>query len=217
MAKYLASEINDIYTQTVKGYLDCGFSFCPISGANEGRFSNEITHVDLFEKSDKKSFIRIWMLNDSELTTDKKYAMKADTVSIVIKKYANDSSTHWSDRGDLISERKFYQITGKKDRKVFYDSKEEYNAIEDMRWDRYIAGCKGSYNKKIDAAKLPVNVIDGIMKRVNANYGCKRATSSCIKEVRLYKSVVGYGDPRERMTAQIKWEYNKHSGIVYFK
>lgn len=217
MAKYLVSEINNLYTQTVKSYLDCGYSLCPMMGVNEANFGNEITHVNLFENSDNKSFIRIWMLNGSELTTDKKYALRANTVSIVVRKYANDNSTHWSDSGELIREHKFYQINGKKDRKVFYDTKEEYNAVDTMRYDRYIAKREDSYNKKIDISKLTVNVIDGIMKRVNSNYGCKRATASCIKEVRLCKSTVSFGASREKMMAQVKWEYNKHSGFIYFR
>lgn len=218
MSKFTTVEINDLYNSVVSNYLSSGYKLFPLASMSEGKFSGEVSHIDLYNKNDKDTFIRVWMLLGSERFNDRRFC-GVDTLKIEARRFAiKDRNTRWPDTGELVSSFKFYQI---KYNAIYTDSKEELYEIDELRNKRYDNRYPSDYlkclNKTVSVSNIPAKVIDGIMRRVNANYGCKRATASCIKEVRLYKSTVGYGDSREKMMAHIKWEFKGRSGHVYFK
>jgi len=215
MSKFTATEINDFYNSVVSNYLSSGYKLFPLASMSEGKFSGEISHIDLYNKNDKDTFIRVWILLGSEPLNDRRFC-GVDTINIEARRFViKDRSTRWPDTGELVSSFKFYQI---KHNAFYTDSREELDEIEmlrNKRLDNYYSNedklkC---LSRKIDVSNIPAKVIDGIMKQVNANYGCKRATASCIKEVHLYKSC----GSNSRMGASVKWEFKGRSGNVYFK
>ena len=82
-----------------------------------------------------------------------------------------------------IYERTFYIV--KKD-KAYCDSIEELDAINNLRNSRRKCTVANS-NREIALDRIPSNLIDRFMYRINAIKGFKRANASCIKSVSLGK------------------------------
>lgn len=212
MSKHTVNDLNTMYTDVVTDYVKKGYKLTPMVAYLEGKFSDEIMHTDLYNaKVDKNHFIRVWLLKGNE-RLDKMTFSHVYTIELRVTKFdLHSNQTRWSDRGEWLSNRKFIKVEGRKSF-CYVDSIEEYKEIDKLRVKRMDdSWVEKNPIKKLDLSKIPANVIDGIMRKVNSVYGCKRATASCIKEVRLGKN--GYG----QMTAEADWIFNTRSGRVTFR
>ena len=215
------NDFNRIFNQTVvdimaKGYIISQFT-------NDGSYSNTEGHLDMIKSNDKSHIIRVWIVTGIE-DTDYRVYHHVDTVAIRVSKYTHKngfdgrccSQTLWPDHGEVISERKFYQICDRSERKcgsVYTDNLSDAMKILNMQWDRYCSRCcsdvsKRGYSHSIEISKLSANFIDNIMLRINSIRGFKRATASCITKVVLGKDYGG------KMAADVYYSQNGKDGII---
>ena len=217
MAIVTVSDINRIFTDTVASYMSKGYMISQFT--HGGSYTGTEGHIDMVKPNDSSHLIRIWMTSESELTDDKCYR-RVDTIGIRVSKYTKENGLHdvkcsqtlWSDTGEVLSEQKFYQICYRSRRshvKTYVDNLDEALKVFEMQWDRY----NRRYVNKSDCRtfainKLRPNFIDGIMRRINAIRGFKRATASCLKEVTLGHRYNG------KPMATVKYSYNDKSGTI---
>lgn len=214
------NDFNRIFNQTVvdimaKGYIISQFT-------HDGSYSNTEGHLDMIKPNDKSHIIRVWIVIGIE-DTDHRVYRHVDTVAIRVSKYTHKngfdgrccSQTLWPDRGEVISERTFYQICDRSERKcgsVYTDNLEDAMKILNMRWDRYCSrdsnDNKNNYYHSVEICKLPSSFIDGIMRRINTIRGFKRATASCLTKVIVDKDYGG------KMAADVYFSQNGKDGII---
>lgn len=214
------NDLNRLFNQTVvdimaKGYIISQFT-------NDGSYSNTEGHLDMIKPNDKSHIIRVWIVTGIE-DTDYRVYHHVDTIAIRVSKYTRKngfdgrccSQTLWPDRGDVLSERKFYQICDRsehKGRMVYTDNLDDAIKILNMRWDRYCSrdsnDNKNNYYHSIEISKLPASFIDNIMHRINSMRGFKRATASCITKVIVGKDYSG------KITANVYYSQNCKDGII---
>ena len=212
------NDLNCLFNQTVvdimaKGYIISQFT-------NDGSYSNTEGHLDMIKPNDKSHIIRVWIVTGIE-DTDYRVYRHVDTIAIRVSKYTRKngfdgrccSQTLWPNHGDVISERKFYQICDRsehKGRRVYTDNLDDVIKILNMRWDRYCSrdSNKNNYYHSIEISKLPASFIDNIMHRINSIRGFKRATASCITKVIVGKDYSG------KITANVYYSQNCKDGII---
>lgn len=214
------NNLNRIFNQTVvdimaKGYIISQFT-------NDGSYSNTEGHLDMIKPNDKSHIIRVWIVTGIK-DTDYRVYRHVDTIAIRVSKYTRKngfdgrccSQTLWPDRGDVLSERKFYQICDRSERKegrVYTDNLDDVMKILNMRWDRYCSrdsnDNKNNYYHSVEISKLPASFIDNIMHRINSIRGFKRATASCITKVIVGKNYCG------KMSADVYYSQNGKDGII---
>ena len=211
------NDFNRIFNQTVvdimaKGYIISQFT-------NDGSYSNTECHLDMIKPNDKSHIIRVWIVTGIE-DTDYRVYNHVYTVAIRVSKYTHKngfdgrccSQTLWPDRGEVISERKFYQICDRSERKcgsVYTDNLSDAMKILNMQWDRCCSHVnKDNYSHSVEISKLSANFIDNIMHRINSIRGFKRATASCITKVIVGKDYGG------KMTADVYYSQNGKDGII---
>lgn len=214
------NNLNRIFNQTVvdimaKGYIISQFT-------NDGSYSNTEGHLDMIKPNDKSHIIRVWIVTGIE-DTDYRVYHHVDTIAIRVSKYTRKngfdgrccSQTLWPDRGDVLSERKFYKICDHGERKegrVYTDNLDDAMKILNVKWDRYCSrdnnDNKNNYYHSIEISKLPASFIDNIMHRINSIRGFKRATASCITKVIVGKNYSG------KMAADVYYSQNGKNGII---
>ena len=220
MAIVTVNDLNCIFNKTVvdimaKGYIISQFT-------NDESYSNTEGHLDMIKPNDKSHIIRVWIVTGIE-DTDYRVYHHVDTIAIRVSKYTRKngfdgrccSQTLWPDRGEVLSERKFYQICCRGERKegrVYTDNLDDTMKILNMRWDRYCSrdnnDNKNSYYHSIEISKLPASFIDNIMHRINSIRGFRRATASCITKVIVGKNYSG------KMAADVYYSQNGKEGII---
>lgn len=214
------NDLNRLFNQTVidimaKGYIISQFT-------NDGSYSNTEGHLDMIKPNDKSHIIRVWIVTGIE-DTDYRVYHHVDTVTIRVSKYTHKngfdgrccSQTLWPDHGEVLSERKFYQICDRgerKERRVYTDNLDDTMKILNMRWDRYCSrdsnDNKNNYYHSVEISKLPASFIDNIMHRINSIRGFKRATASCITKVIVGKDYGG------KIAADVYYSQNGKDGII---
>ena len=214
------NDLNRLFNQTVidimaKGYIISQFT-------NDGSYSNTEGHLDMIKPNDKSHIIRVWIVTGIE-DTDYRVYHHVDTVAIRVSKYTHKngfdgrccSQTLWPDHGEVLSERKFYQICDRgerKERRVYTDNLDDTMKILNMRWDRYCSrdsnDNKNNYYHSVEISKLPASFIDNIMHRINSIRGFKRATASCITKVIVGKDYGG------KIAADVYYSQNGKDGII---
>lgn len=126
---FTAKEINRIFTEEVKAYIDKGYVFnTPTMSGSQG----EIARVDL---TNGVEVVRIRIQN---------YGM-IDTVKIIVEKFAkgfckdnfDDYDTIWNDRGEAIKEICFYEVDTKRAVSKYTDDKKFMEKVEEKRIARY--------------------------------------------------------------------------------
>lgn len=211
-------DINRCYTETIMGYLRDGYVLSPMTTG--GSYSNTVCHTDLYNPNEKDKLIRVWMMDKTERTSDEDLFVQ--TLEVCAKKYSFNctvpmrNQTLWpdSDSAEVVGKSyKFYLISDKKGHYTYTDNKEELRACRQLNWERYKnRSVYSPENRIVPVDKLTPKFVDGIMSRVNSIRGYKRATSSCITEVKVWKE----GDVG-RMRAMVRISYNNKSDCIFLK
>ena len=218
MAIITVNDLNRLFNQTVVDLMSKGYTISQFT--HGGSYFNTVGHLDLVKPNDKSHLIRIWTVTNTESTDDKIYR-HIDTAAIRVSKYMwKDgfdgkcrSQTLWPDRGEVLSEHKFYKICDRSDRNggmVFTDNLDEAKNILNIQWNRYCNRSikSNNYIRELELSKLSPNFVDKIMYRINAVRGFKRANASCITSVRVGRNYNG------RMVADIAYSQNGKCGII---
>lgn len=216
MAIVTVNDLNRLFNQTVVDLMGQGYIISQFT--HGGSYSHTEGHLDMAKPNDKSHIIRVWTVTGIDNTDDKIYR-HIDTAAIRVSKYTwKDgfdgkcrSQTLWPDRGEILSERKFYQICDRSERKggkVYADNLDEAKKILNMQWNRYCNRCINCDSHDVEVKKLPASLIDRIMRRINSVRGFKRATASCISRVRVGRNYNG------KMAADVYYSQNGKGGVI---
>lgn len=213
-----SADINRCYTETIMGYLRDGYVLSPMTTG--GSYSNTVCHTDLYNPNEKDKLIRVWMMDKTEGVSDEDRFV--ETLTVCAKKYSFNCTvpmkhqTLWpdSESAEVVGKTyKFYLISDKKGHYTYTDNKEELRACRQLNWERYKnRSVYSPDNRIVPLDKLTPKFVDGIMSRVNSTRGYKRATSSCITEVKVWRE-----DGAGRMRAMVRISYNNKSDCIFLK
>lgn len=192
MATVSIKDVVSYYNSVVKLFMDQGYVISPTT--MHGGYRNVNGYTDLVKLTGKKSIIRVFLTNEYVSTGDYYYYM----IRFIAREYKwNDELSCMNlfyDDGKLLSEKCFYQI---KENRAYTETLDELKQIREIRGKRRasrkeVTNIKKSY--KIN--KLSAEFIDSIMERINHIHGFKRATASCIEDVRSYMCEGSQGDTK---------------------
>ena len=170
---YTKDNIKELFTDRVKEYLNNGYHFYFYSGSQ-----GEITKVCL-EKV-KGEVIIIFADNFYN------YSNEESGICIFVKKYVDvkDSGTLWLNKGEVIEEIRFYDISRYDTKEKFVQSIEEIKVIRELQHKRL----EDSY---VDSdITLPRSCVAPALKLLKKIHGYKSKKSSNIQKV--YKGKAGY-------------------------
>ena len=182
MAVVSIKDVVSYYNSVIKSFMDQGYVISPTT--MYGGYRNVNGYTDLVNLNNKKSILRIFAMHEYISEDDHYYYM----IRVIAKEYKWDSELSCMnlhpELGELLSEKCFYQI---KENCAYTETLDELKQIREIRHNRRasnreVANVKKSY--KIN--KLSAEFIDSIMERINRLHGFKRATASCIEDVRSY-------------------------------
>lgn len=169
------------FNSIVESYLKEGYTILPLT--MRSTLSGAVSYVDLVNLKEPNHVLRVWLSTSYARRVNYEYV---DTLSITVKRYRCDDalkiqSIYLTDVDPIVN-KIYYTVV--KD-KVFSDSMDEINRIEELRTKRSAKSIRktGTNKKEIDISKLPDKFIDSIMSRVNNIRGFKRANATCIREV----------------------------------
>ena len=191
MAVISISDIIRYYNSVTKSFMDQCYIISPTT--MYGGYHSVDGYTDLVNLNDKKGIIRIFVMR--EYCSDGHYydysSYKYSIIKIIAKKYEWDGKFKCMncrpEFGDLISEKRFYQI---KENYLYVDTLDELKQIREIQRKRKKSHRKTPNTKKsYPLNKLSVKFIDSIMKRINSIDGFKLATASCIESVCSYRYV----------------------------
>ena len=199
MAVVSIKDVVSYYNSVIKSFMDQGYVISPTT--MYGGYRGVYGYTDLVNITKKKSFLRIFLIQD--YCSDGQYYDYGNyhyyMIRIIVKKYEWDGKIKCMmnanpDFGKLLSEKCFYQI---KENRAYTETLDELKQISKLRSKRKeshreAANIKKSY--KIN--KLSAEFIDSIMERINHLHGFKRATASCIEDVRSYMYEGSQGNVR---------------------
>ena len=191
MTVFSVKDIIRYYNSVTKFFMDQCYIISPTT--MYGGYHYVDGYTDLVNLNDKKSIIRIFVMR--EYCSDGHYydysSYKYSIIKIIAKKYEWDGKFKCMncrpEFGDLISEKRFYQI---KENYLYVDTLDELKQIREIQRKRKKSHRKTPNTKKsYPLNKLSVKFIDSIMKRINSIDGFKLATASCIESVCSYRYV----------------------------
>ena len=192
MAVVSIKDVVSYYNSVIKSFMDQGYVISPTT--MYGGYRNVNGYTDLVNLNNKKSILRIFAMHEYISEDDHYYYM----IRVIAKEYNWDSELSCTnlhpELGELLSEKCFYQI---KENRAYTETLDELKQIREIRHNRRasnreVANVKKSY--KIN--KLSAEFIDSIMERINHLHGFKRATASCIEDVRSYMYEGSQGNVR---------------------
>ena len=208
MATVSTKDVVSYYNSVVKLFMDQGYVISPTT--MHGGYRDVNGYTDLVKLTGKKSIIRVFLTNEYVSTGDYYYYM-IRVIAIEYKWNGELSCMNlFYDDGKLLSEKCFYQI---KENRVYTETLDELKQIREIRCKR-----KASHSETTDAKKsykinkLSADFIDSIMKRINRLHGFKRATASCIKDVRSY-IYEGFQD-NTRFKGEVIFKFNDRCGRI---
>ena len=155
--KYI--DINRKFTETVSSYIAQGYY---INTASMSGSQGEIAHIDLTEWEDYNQLEGLKLV----------VGIAADNVK------PNDNQrcdVIWNNRLDVISCEKFYKLSSNRDDSVFYGTREEANAADEKRFERY---CRRDCRIK---KHLPEKASTLVKEFVRRKFGLKRVVVSNIQ------------------------------------
>lgn len=212
MAIVTVKDLSNQFSATVNEYLNKGYMISPIT--HGGSYSSEQGHVDLVNPKDRKSIIRVWLLEGYEPVDPNKSSWNTiPTLSITVKEYdwngRWNSQTLWPNCGLTISDKVYYEVY---DKKCYSDSKDEVVTFRHLNYTRCEAReIKSDDYRNIDVSKVPGKFITSIMDRIRSIRGFKRANSNCITKISLQRSFTG------KLKAYISYSYNNKTGSIILK
>lgn len=167
-----AQDIERVYSETVESYFQKGYTLNVNTMAG---CQGEICKVDLRKGNE---IIRV-------LLTDSNYVRNDDDfeyfIALQTLRYESTSSrlrsrsTLWIEKGELIDELRFYEISSSKE--VYTSDHEEYKRCKKLRWARMKAGAydQNEYRVNLDPRK--------VLQVVRRLKGCKTTKLADIKYV----------------------------------
>ena len=203
MATVSIKDVVSYYNSVIKSFMDQGYVISPTT--MHGGYRNVNGYTDLVKLTGNKSIIRVFLTNEYISTGDYYYYM----IRVIAKEYKwNDELSCMNlfyDDGKLLSEKCFYQI---KENRAYTETLDELKQIREIRCKRRssrreMTDAKKSY--KIN--KLSAEFIDSIMERINHIHGFKRATASCIEDVRSYIYEGSQGNTKFKGEVIFKFNY----------
>lgn len=217
MAIFTATDVSNCYNETVMSYLNNGYILSPMTTG--GSYSNTMCHTDLYNPNEKNKLIRVWLMDKTESVNDEDRFV--ETLTVCAKKYSfiytvpMKSQTLWpdSDSAELVGKfYKFYLISDKKGRRTYTDNKEELRSFRKLNWERYKNKSVYSQSSRmVPIDKLTPKFVDGVMSRINSLRGFKRATASCITDVKIWKEDCG------KMRALVRYSYKGKCDCIFLK
>ena len=217
MAVISISDIIRYYNSVTKFFMDQCYIISPTT--MYGGYHYVDGYTDLVNLNDKKSIIRIFVMR--EYCSDGHYydysSYKYSIIKIIAKKYEWDGKFKCMncrpEFGDLISEKRFYQI---KENYLYVDTLDELKQIREIQRKRKASRRKTPNTKKsYQLSKLSVKFIDSIMKRINSIDGFKCATTSCIESVCSYQCVDRKNNAR--LKGEVTFKFNNRIGRISLK
>ena len=192
MAVVSIKDVVSYYNSVIKSFTDQGYVISPTT--MYGGYRNVNGYTDLVKLTGKKSIIRVFLTNEYFSTGDYYYYM----TRVIAREYKlNDELSCMNlfyDDGNLLSEKCFYQI---KENRAYTETMDELIQIREIRGKRRASRRETTDAKKsYKINKLSADFIDSIMERINRLHGFKRATASCIEDVRSYIYEGSQGDTK---------------------
>ena len=189
MATVSIKDVVSYYNSVIKSFIDKGYVISPTT--MYGGYRNVYGYTDLVNLTGNKSFVRVFLMQ--EYCSDGPYYDYGNyhyyMIRIIAKKYEWDGKIKCMmssnpDFGKLLSEKRFYQI---KENRAYTETLDELKQISELRSKRKESRREDDNIKKsYKINKLSAEFIDSIMERINHLHGFKRATASCIEDVRTY-------------------------------
>ena len=208
MATVSIKDVVSYYNSVIKSFMDQGYVISPTT--MHGGYRNVNGYTDLVKLTGNKSIIRVFLTNEYISTGDYYYYM----IRVIAKEYKwNDELSCMNlfyDDGKLLSEKCFYQI---KENRAYTETLNELKQIREIRCKRRLSSCEEIYPKKsYKINKLSAEFIDSIMERINSLHGFKRATASCIKDVRSYIYEGSQGNTKFK--GEVIFKFNDRGGRI---
>ena len=208
MATVSIKDVISYYNSVIKSFMDQGYVISPTT--MHGGYRNVNGYTDLAKLTGKKSLLRIFLTNEYVSTGDYYYYM----IRVIAREYElNDElpcMNLFYDDGKLLSEKCFYQI---KENRVYTETLDELKQIREIRCKRRAYNREEVYPKKsYKINKLSADFIDSIMERINHIHGFKRATASCIEDVRSYVYEGSQGNTKFK--GEVIFKFNDRSGRI---
>lgn len=208
MAVVSIKDVVSYYNSVIKSFMDKGYVISPTT--MHGGYRNVNGYTDLVSLNNKKSMLRIFSMNEYISCGDYYYYM----IRIIAKEYEWDGEFSCMnlhpDLGKLLSEKCFYQI---KENLAYAETLDELKQIRETRCKRRASRREMTNTKKsYKINKLSAEFIDSIMERINHIHGFKRATASCIEDVRSYMYEGSQGNTRFK--GEVIFSFNNRSGRV---
>ena len=208
MATVSIKDVVSYYNSVIKSFMDQGYVISPTT--MHGGYRNVNGYTDLVKLTGNKSIIRVFLTNEYISTGDYYYYM----IRVIAKEYKwNDEFSCMNlhpDLGKLLSEKCFYQI---KENRAYTETLNELKQIREIRCKRRLSSCEEIYPKKsYKINKLSAEFIDSIMERINSLHGFKRATASCIKDVRSYIYEGSQGNTKFK--GEVIFKFNDRGGRI---
>ena len=215
MAVVSIKDVVSYYNSVIKSFMDQGYVISPTT--MYGGYRGVYGYTDLVNITKKKSFLRIFLIQ--EYCSDGPYYDYGNyhyyMIRIIAKKYEWDGKIKCMmsanpDFGKLLSEKCFYQI---KENRAYTETLDELKQISELRSKRRAYNREEVYPKKsYKINKLSADFIDSIMERINNIHGFKRATASCIEDVRsyVYEGIKG----NTKFKGEVIFKFNDRSGRI---
>lgn len=220
-------DIMSAYNSIVANLMADGWIISPMTV--NGSYCNVKHYIDLINHSDKSHLIRVWVYYTIKNLTPYGGYNYTDVVEVFAKKYKWNGKFKpqtcypgYDGDGEYITDaRVFYQIDDSNYRPVrriqstiYTEDVNEVANIIKLRSERYI---RKQYDKKVAAIpsleytrdKVSANFIDSIMERINKTRGFKRATASCIENIRIIKN--------DKFLASVYYSFNGKSGQIHLR
>lgn len=208
MSKLLMNDLNSLYTSFVTNYLNKGYVIS--TSTMSGRYSNEITHLDLINPKEPTTLIRVWMLRECCNIFKSRLP---DAIKIVVKQYEFDKTnqhTYWENDGVELESVTAYEIKKDKCYTLSADEALEVVELKYRRWKQHPCEDDG---KTLDRNRIPQSVKDSIMNRIRSIKGCKKATMDCVDKIKFNK----YSSSGGKRECYITWEFNRNAGCIVLR
>ena len=208
MATVSIKDVISYYNSVIKSFMDKGYVISPTT--MHGGYRNVNGYTDLVKLTGKKSLLRIFLTNEYVSTGDYYYYM----IRVIAREHElNDELSCMNlfyDKGKLLSEKCFYQI---KENRAYTETLDELKHIRETRCKRRAYNREEVYPKKsYKINKLSAEFIDSVMERINSIHGFKRATASCIEDVRSYIYEGSQGNTKFK--GEVIFKFNNRSGRI---
>ena len=174
------ADISLMFTTIIQDYLNLGFIFNYAESARGTQ--GEDMKADL-TKDGGKTVYRVYV--------NKRYEGWGDIcVYIIVEKFTNcnKNDTLWQGKGEKISEKKLWQIDDKRWNNVYVESKEDFEAIKQVRRNRSNKRYEIERYRKIKELPVTANKIGLLLVRKIKGY-----KGTTLKQITKVEHRVGFG------------------------